>query len=295
MKDLVTIIVTTYKRPKDMVSRAIKSIVEQTYNNLEIIVVDDSPSDYEFRDEVREAIMDFADYRITYLFNEKNIGACASRNRAILCSKGKYIMYVDDDDEIVPSCVEERLSKFTSDEIGLVYSDCYLLNETTGEKKIHSERKYRGRVFDRLILKNFILAFPMIRAECFVKCGLFDEELPASQDFDMWLRISREFDVDYIDKPLSIVHIHEGDRITTNYKKRIRGLEIINEKYSDYLNSNKHALHIRTIELSPYYAVDRQWKKCFQHLTKGIFLEPFDIKINVLNLFIVLKKFIIRR
>ena len=289
MEELVTIIVTTHKRPKEMVSRAIKSIVDQTYKNLEIIVVDDSPSDYEFRNEVYEAIMDFSDCRITYMFNEKNIGACASRNRAILSSKGKYIMYIDDDDEIVPSCVEERISKFTSNEIGLVYSDCYLLNEATGEKKIYSERKYRGHVFDRLILKNFILAFPMIRAECFIKCGLFDEKLPASQDFDMWLRISREFEVDYIDKPLSIVHIHEGDRITTNYKKRIRGLEIINEKYSDYLNNNKHALHIRTIGLSPYYAGDGQWKKCFQYLIKGILLEPFDIKINVCNLLIVLK------
>ena len=57
---LVTIIVTTYKRPKEMVCRAIKSIVEQTYYNLEIIVVDDSPSTYEFRNDVYRAVMNFS-------------------------------------------------------------------------------------------------------------------------------------------------------------------------------------------------------------------------------------------
>lgn len=291
---LVTIIVTTYKRPKEMVCRAIKSIVEQTYYNLEIIVVDDSPSTYEFRDDVYRAVMNFSDSRIIYLFNGKNIGACASRNRAILVAKGEFIMYVDDDDEILPTCVEERVKKFLTPQIGLVYSDCYILDENTGKKKIQSKRKYRGRVFDKLILDNFILAFPMMRLECFEKCGLFDVNMPASQDYEMWLRIAEKYEVDYVEKPLSIVHIHNGVRITTDYKKRIRGLELINEKYKDFLSVNRHAKHIRTIGLSSYYACDQQWKKSFIHLFKGILMEPQDVKTNFLKSCIVLKKFIIR-
>ena len=250
---LVTIIITTYKRTPEMVVRATLSVCNQTYRNLEIIIVDDSPSDYADRMNVYEAVKNIGDPRITYLFNEKNIGACASRNRAIEASNGEFIMYVDDDDELLEKCVELRLEKFTSPKVGLVYSDCYVLDEEKGEKTRSNQAKHAGMVFDELIKENFVFAFPMMRRECFEKCGLFDVKMQAAQDSEMWLRIALKYEFNYVNEPLSVVHFHKGERISTNPTKKIQGLERLSEIYADYLNEHPDAYYIRTIKLAPFY------------------------------------------
>lgn len=220
---VVTVIITTHKRPPKLVSRAVLSVCNQTYKNLEIIIVDDSPSDYAERMDVYESIKRIEDPRITYLFNEENVGACASRNRAIENSSGEFVMYVDDDDELLAECVEKRLEKFTAPEIGLVYGDCYTVNEVTGEKKQSNQDKYAGKVFDELIKNNFVYAFPMVRRECFDECGLFDVKMQAAQDYEMWLRIAAKYQFNYNKEALSIVHLHTGERISKNPLKKIQG------------------------------------------------------------------------
>ncbi len=281
---MVSIIITTYKRPLDMVLRAVESVRNQTYKDIEIIVVDDSPADYEKRAEIKEAIESIEDGRITYLANEKNMGACASRNRGISISKGELIMYVDDDDELVETCVEKRLEKFSDNEIGLVYSDCYLVNESTGDIKSSNQDKHRGFVFDKLILKNFILAFPTIRKECFEKCGGFDETMPAAQDYEMWLRIAREYKIDYVDEPLSIVHLHGGERISTNWAKKVEGSERIRTIYKDYLKTHRYARYKRSMGVVKYYIKVNQRKKALKIWLDAVCTGPFHVVENLKNL-----------
>ena len=301
-EELVSVIITTYKRPVNMVYRAVKSVLDQTYKKIEVIVVDDSPQSFEGREAVKNKIEGVGDTRVTYLLNEKNIGACASRNRAIKASSGEYVIYVDDDDELLPSCIEKRVKRFTSSSIGLVYSDCYFVDELLGKEYVSKQKKLCGMVFDELIIENFIMAFPMLRRECFERCGYFDERFPASQDWDMWLRVAQKYEIAYVDEPLSRVHLHSNERITTNTKKKVTGLEMIYESNRDYIIKNPHVNHLKTKELVPYYIADGQMVKGIKTLLKAIKLEPLDIQGNMYSFALAgwgilkqLKSFLVRK
>lgn len=280
-KPIVTVIVTTYQREPSLVVRAVSSVCNQTYRNLEIIVVDDSPEGYAERMNVHEAVKKIGDPRITYLFNEKNIGACASRNRAIENSSGEFIMYVDDDDELLEPCVEKRLEKFTDPKVGLVYSDCFTVDEEKNETKRTNQAKHAGMVFDALIEENFIYAFPTVRRECFEACGMFDIKMRAAQDYEMWLRIAEKYQVDYVDEPLAIVHLHTGERISTNPAKKVEGLERLNEIYAEYLAAHPAAFYIRTIKLIPFYIRMGDRKSARKAFFRAVRVRPFAVKTNL--------------
>ena len=281
---LVTVIITTYKRPPEMVKRAIDSVLLQTHKKLEIVVVDDSPSTYVHRSDVKKMILALKDPRIKYLENETNIGACASRNRAIRESVGAFVIYVDDDDELLPDCIEKRLLGFNSEKVGLVYSDCIYIDETARKEYRSNQLKIRGYVFEQLIIENFILAFPMLRRECFATSGMFDECLPASQDWDMWLRVAKNYEINYIDEALSIIHLHKNERISTNPQKKIIGLEKIYELNREYINQNPHTAYLKTKELVPYYIAAGQIRKGWKMCNKSLAMEPKNVKGNVFTI-----------
>lgn len=286
---LVTVIVTTHKREPALVVRAVLSVCNQTYHHLEVIVVDDSPNDYAERMSVHDAIVHIGDRRITYLFNDRNMGACASRNRAIENSAGEFIMYVDDDDELIPDCIEKRLEQFTTPQIGLVYSDCYTIDEEKNERKRTNQAKHTGMVFDELIKENFIYAFPMMRRECFETCGLFDVNMQAAQDYEMWLRIAKQYEITYVDEPLAIVHLHRGERISKNPSKKIQGLERIGEIYADYLAAHPTAAYVRTIKLVPFYIRLGNKRKAWELYFSAIKICPFEWKMNLQYLLKLIK------
>lgn len=288
IEELVTVIITTYQRPPEMVKRAIKSVVEQTYKNLEIIIVDDSPCTFELRSKVTDMILNIKDNRIKYLQNEKNIGACASRNRAIKESKGKFIIYVDDDDELLPKCIEKRISGFISKKIGLVYSDCIFIDELKNKEFISNQKKLKGYVFDKLIIENFILAFPMLRRECFDICGLFNETLPASQDWDMWLRVSKKYEINYINEPLSKIYLHKYERISTSPYKKIIGLLKIYDLNKEYILNNPYINYIKKKELIPYYINAGDIKKGWFTFLEIVKLKPYNFKDNLFSLLLAI-------
>lgn len=278
---VVSVVVTTYKRKPEIVIRSIKSVCEQTYRNIEIYVVDDSPAEYPLRKDVAKAIEEIGDARLVYIQNEENIGACASRNKAIGMSEGEFVMYVDDDDELLLDCIEKRVEKISNSDAGLVYSDCYVNDEEKGELKQTTQAKRRGFVYDKLILENFIFAFPTFRRECIENCGGFDVEMPAAQDYELWLRIAKKYKVDYIDEPQSIVHLHNEERISTNWKRKARGLELLAEKNSEHLKKHPYAKHIRLLKLVPFYVKAGEKKKARKTLVKAVLICPFDILENL--------------
>ena len=111
---MVSAIITTYKREPSMVLRALDSIIAQTYRDIEIIVVDDSPADYSERDAVRLAIIkrqsENPDISIKYIAHEKNMGACVARNTGLDAANGEYVAYLDDDDEWLENKLEVQVN-----------------------------------------------------------------------------------------------------------------------------------------------------------------------------------------
>lgn len=287
-KELISVIVTTYKRSPAMVLRAIKSIQDQSYKNLEIIVVDDSPKSYDKRKKVEDTIFKLGDNRIKYLKNKKNLGACLSRNIGIKMSKGNFIAFLDDDDQWKPNKLMRQMEIIQSDSsIGLVYCRQVVIDEIKNKEEKSKRKCFSGYVFDQLLFTNFIgsTSFPLIRKDCFEQCGMFNEDILSQQDWELWLRISLKYKIEYVDDFLVNYYIHLGERIGTNFKKQIQGHMFITNMYNTYLSKHTKLLSIRMIRITPFYIKEKLYKDAFKMYFKAIKIAPYNLKYNIKYLF----------
>ncbi len=271
----VSVIIPTYNRAEFLRS-AIKSVLDQTFQDFEIIVIDDASTD-----DTPGIIDDFNESRIRYLRHEINEGGSATRNTGIKVSNGKYIAFLDDDDEWLPEKLEMQVQVLESSlpEVGGVYTGFLKIDRTTGrvlEKVIPSKR---GNLFKELVIGNVIgtASTPLLRKECFQKVGLFDENLPSSQDLDMWIRIAKDFHFECIRKPLVKKYIHNRRQIVTNVEATIKGREIIIKKNGKFA-SNKKGYSYFCLWLGVCYCYSGDIKKGRKAFLKAIGLYPFEIR-----------------
>jgi glycosyltransferase involved in cell wall biosynthesis len=228
----VSVIITTYKRPFETLSRAIESALAQTHTNFEIIVVDDSPDSPE-RENLKKSIEERYSGKLLYLQNPRNLGACASRNIGINHSAGQYIALLDDDDQWLPRKNELMLQCFDSEDIGLVYCNYHTYKNGT-PIKIKKRKRYEGNVLPQLLQLNFIggCSIPLIPRKVIDACGMFDEQLPASQDADLYRRIAKKYSIKYLDEPLVIYHFSD-ESISSSQERQIKGRLMLLEKYKN--------------------------------------------------------------
>ena len=257
---MISVIIPTHKREPSILARALDGVLCQTYRDIEIIVVDDSPPEYPLRAEVASIVHEYSksnsDISIRYYAHDKNSGACAARNTGIQYAKGEYTSFLDDDDEWLPTKLEKQMKVMQLSESALVYCGCICRNDVANTETERKTEYYAGRVFEELLFRNFIdsTSIPLIKSECLKAVGGFDEMLQSAQDYDLWIRIAAEYPIDYVDEPLVIYHEHDGEQITSNPLKKISGLERLNQKYQQYLDADKKLWHRRNISITPYYA-----------------------------------------
>lgn len=284
MSDLISVVITTYKRGVSEIRDSINSVLCQTYNNLELFIVDDSPNDYIKRDEVKSYCCSIDDSRVKYIQHKTNLGACAARNTGLFEATGKFIAFLDDDDVWSSDKMEKQVAMFTDDSIGLVFCDASIIeHDETKRSWFEKNKPLSGKVYDALMKYNFIgsTSFPMLRREYLVEVGGFDIEMEASQDWDTWIRITQKYEAAFVDEQLVTYYIHPGERITNNTQKRIRALQALNRKHKLYLENHKEALHRRKSYEMRLYILNRDisnaWK-CYASLIK---IAPVDILGNL--------------
>ncbi len=282
---MITAVVTTHCREPEIVARALKSVLNQTYRDIEIFLIDDSAPDYEKRDDVKR-LAEGLSSRLKYIRHSSCLGACAARNTGLFEAKGEFIAFLDDDDEWLPDKIQKQIIGFDSDEVGLVYCNSKVIDDLTGKTHVNRLKKRRNNVFFELFEDNFVgsASFPLIRTNALRMIGGFDVELKAKQDVDAWLRLSKFCSFNYVDEPLAIYHVHGGDRISTNPHSKISGIERLLEKYIDDLKNNKSAYASRLLSLAPYYAMVDQFKKSLSVWIKAVVLRPWAIRTNLLYL-----------
>lgn len=287
---LVSGIITTYKREPDLVRRAAKSILNQTYSNIELVIVDDSPEDYVFRNEVEKAVSQLKG-NIIYIKNPVNMGACESRNRGIQKSNGVILGFLDDDDEWHISKVENMISYFKDASVGLVYCGAISIDEKGYKKAIITEWK-SGYIYNELLFYNFIgsTSFPLVRRETIIKAGLFDTHLRSSQDHDMWLRVSLISKVMYERKVLVNYYIHSGDQITKNKKAVLQGQEYLFHKYLDDIKRDKRTYWKRTSMLASAYSNNHQIMKALYYWLMAVIRDPIKLYDNCACLYHIMVK-----
>ena len=234
----VSVIIPTYNR-SELLVKAVASVLDQSFGDFELLVIDDcSP------DDTREKIESVGDSRVTYFRNPENKGVSGSRNFGIEKSQGEYRAVLDDDDEWLPEKLERQVGILDNgpSNLGLVYTGSLSVDLATGSLIETTIPRYKGNVLNDLAVLNFIpTSSVLVRRECFTKIGLFDENLSYAEDFDLWIRISTEFLIDYIRDPL-LVHKDHPQTTTANNKKVAVNVRRILDKHSALFASNKKGL-----------------------------------------------------
>lgn len=235
----ISVIIPTYNAA-NFLREAIDSVLAQTFQDFELIVVDDGS-----QDDTELVAQEYGD-RLTYI-RQDNRGPGAAKNTGIKNSRAPLIATLDADDKWLPLKLErqyEYMSKHP--EIGMVNGNFSTFNENgivTYLVDGNLRKTYQGYIFDKLIIKNFIASgVVMFRRECLDKVGLFPEDFKISEDWHLWLRISKEYKVGYIDERMAMYR-WQNQSLTWNYAKsypdRLGVLDEIISLYPDYFRTKK--------------------------------------------------------
>jgi len=243
MKKKVSIIIPTYKR-SDMLERAIESCLKQTYDNIEIIVIDDNNPGTDFRVQTEMFMEKYKDNdKIKYFKMERNGGGAAARNYGIKKSKGTYIAFLDDDDEFLPDKIKLQLKFMIKHNLDASFSNKLVYGENN---KLLFKKTYED--FDRNRILPYHLTKLIVGTQTFMYKKKVLEEIngfdivPAGQEFVlMYKTIIKGYKVDYLNASLVKIYIHQGDRISTG-KKKIDGERLL------YSTKKKHFNLLTTME-----------------------------------------------
>jgi len=212
MKNNISVIIPAFNRA-NFLKKAIESVLSQTYQGFELIVVDDGSTDNTY-----EIVSEFKN-NIVYI-NQKNRGVAAARNTGIRRAKNKFLAFLDSDD-----CWDKEKLAIQIDE--MQKNPSYLISHTReiwyrngkllSQKKKH--KKYHGYIFDKCLpLCAVGMSTVMIKKELFERVGEFDENFPCCEDYDFWLRISVRHPFLLIDKPLTLKDGGRSDQLSFIYR-----------------------------------------------------------------------------
>lgn len=283
---LVTAVITTYKREIDILKRAVDSVLAQTHRPLELIIVDDNrDSESELSDKIAEFVASLTtdiDVRLLKTEAPKH-GAQPARNTGIHASRGKYLAFLDDDDEWLPEKVEKQHELMEkSPNAGMCFCEGYRVNENFNPPFVnlfHGNDQRESVTYRELLRGDCIgsTTQAMIRKSAFDKIGEFDERLPARQDYEMWIRIAKDFDVIAVCEPLFRYHISNGQaQITKSFDKCIEGHTLLYEKYKADIDSDARSKFNVLFFLAHYYYFKGDKGKGVQLYIKAFFTSPIS-------------------
>ena len=201
----VSVIIPTYNRA-DVLYYALKSVLNQTFQDFEVFVIDDASTD-----ATSELIKTFNDPRITYIRFETNRKSAAARNAGMEQARGEYIAFLDSDDEWRLSKLEKQVALMDSlsDEWGCCYTGAYV-NKVGGltRNRVYMPKK-SGYLVKELLMNKLVIWTPtfMFRRSCLEKIGLMDEALVRSQDVDFYVRLLEIYKIKALEEPLVNIYL----------------------------------------------------------------------------------------
>jgi glycosyltransferase involved in cell wall biosynthesis len=221
---LVTVVCVCYNHER-FVEEAIKSVVAQTYPNLQIIVLDDGSTDSSVK---KIKSIDFQGREVDYLLLEKNVGYCKAFNNALSQIKGEFFVDFATDDVMMPERVEKQVHKFQSldGSFGVVFTDAVYIDEQGFELRHHYDYMFRkgllkevpeGYIYQNLLSRYFIAAPTMLtRTQVIQDLKGYDENL-SFEDFDFWIRSSIRYQYAFLNEKLTRIRKTSGSMSTTLY------------------------------------------------------------------------------
>jgi glycosyltransferase involved in cell wall biosynthesis len=228
---LVSIIIPTYNRAQ-LIGRAVHSAQVQTYDNLEIIIVDDGSND-DTRHRINE--LQKSDQRIKYICHEKNRGAQAARNTGIATAGGSYIAFLDSDNQWLPRKLERQMALFFNHDasLGVVYCG-YSKVSPAGDVLQEYVPRHRGMVYKQTLADWLTdTSTIVVRKDILEKIHGFDETVSSHQEWDLCIHLARECNFDFVPESMSIYHEHTLPSISKDYYRDACGYATILERHRE--------------------------------------------------------------
>ena len=248
----ISVVIPTFNRIS-LVARAIDSVLKQSLNPYEIIVVDDGSDD-----GTSEMIQN--KYKSIKLIQQQNNGVSAARNNGIKHAKGDWIGLLDSDDEWTEKKLENQADRLIkTPEYDFCHTNEIWIRNGVRVNQRKKHEKYGGYIFDKCLdICRISPSSVLFRKNILDHIGWFDSQLPVCEDYDLWLRITSEYRILFIDEPLiikygghddqlshsiesieffrikSLENLLEGSELSTN--NRILAIQMIIKKYNIYLN-----------------------------------------------------------
>jgi len=208
----VSVVIPTHNRAA-LIARSVRSVLDQSYQDFELLVVDDGSID-----DTAAIVSGFGDPRLKYVRLDKNIGAGPARNVGIRMSKGKFLAFQDSDDEWLPEKLAEHMAVFARNpaSLGVVYSDMERIHQDGTNTYHTSPEIVSGRLInpDSRFYQVCMLGIQstVIRRECLEAVGCFNEKLRVLEDLELFIRLSKRFGFARIPRPL--VRYYETDGLS---------------------------------------------------------------------------------
>lgn len=287
----ISVVIPTHNRPQAL-KKAIQSTLQQSQPPLEVIVVDDVG-----QKKTKDFIASLGERNLHYVHNATGNGASSSRNIGIQAAKGDFVSFLDDDDEFSREKVE-NISNFIKENelLDLVYhpAKIHMVNEgieyTTSPKKLNKED-----ALHELLAKNLIGGTSMvtIRRSFAIHAGLFDEKLPALEDYEFWLRLAQKgANFGLLNTPLTnYYYITKTESVSKNVEANEKAIEMIEKKYTSSLKElNKEQLKSfqswSKSMLVHMYLLNGERKEAIK--SQFSLLRSFPSVTNIISLFVVL-------
>lgn len=275
---LVSIVLPTHNRP-EMLLRALRSVVSQTYDNIEVIVVDDH-SDR----PAQEVVDTIGDSRIRCIRNEQCVGGSMARNVGIGHAKGEWVAFLDDDDEFLPEKIAHQVRCAATSDVSclaVIYCNTVVVDDH-GRFCRYGAVGPKGNALREHLLRNVApLPTAMVKRKVLLEVGGF-KDLICGQEYELWLRIlERGYGVDYCPEPLLRVHEHSGARIS-NAGRVVEGLvrlHAIKRQYCQGLSKREMKEILHREQLVVYHAQLQGggWLRASKAFLRAFSMHPLSL------------------
>ncbi len=259
----VSVVIPTYNRA-DLIGLALESIQRQSFRDYEIVVIDDGSKDG------TDAVVAAQAPEARYTWQE-NVGIPEAINVCVRAARGEYIAFLGSDDALLPGALERQVAALDANpNVGMVHGAAWLMDEAGRLTEVLRPRFANGdyvrdglaeRV-DLLFTNHIVAPTVMIRRQCFDEAGLFDLRLGLYEDWNMWNRVLKTWDVAYLHQPVTCYRVHGGDAGSIFHTADPRRLErfrrLCLEEALAAMDAEVLHKHVRSAWARHYYTVALQ-------------------------------------
>ncbi len=232
---LISVVIPAYKRGH-VIERAIRSVLEQTHQDFEILVVDDGS-----KDNTESVVASIAkeDSRIRYFRHDTNRGAQAARNTGARAAQGEWVVFLDSDDYFTPNSLEVRLLAAQGEGVKVIHSKCLIL------KKDESTTAYGTPELDGYIYRDLLTNYGplfsglLVAKEALGKIGYLDEKIISYQDWDTVIRLAEYYPFGLVTEPTFIYDCRGDDTISQDRVREAEGYrQVFNKHFLEILKQS---------------------------------------------------------